>query len=67
MIESMDLNNKIIITTEEQKESVLKKINGMELLNVKVLTIDEVRKKFYFDYPFKLSPWGAYAASGEMV
>ena len=41
-------NNKIIILKDNQKESFLNKIDS--LLNVKIITLNELKKKYYFDY-----------------
>ena len=41
-------NNKIIILKDSQKESFLNKIDS--LINVKIITLSELKKKYYFDY-----------------
>lgn len=42
-------NNQIIITTNVNKKNLLKKLNK-ELLNIKIYSITEFNKLFYFDY-----------------
>ena len=42
-------NNQIIITSNVNKKNLLKKINK-ELLNIKIYSISEFNKLFYFDY-----------------
>ena len=44
----INLNNKIVILRDNQKESFLKRINY--LINVKIITLNELKKKYYFDY-----------------
>ena len=41
-------NNKIIIIKDKQKELFLNKING--IVNFKLITLSELKKKYYFDY-----------------
>ncbi len=43
-----DFNNKILILKDNQKELFLKKIDF--LLNIKIITLNELKKKYYFDY-----------------
>lgn len=47
----MDLNNKIIITSNTYKKDILKKIKG--LLNIKFYTFEEFIKHYNFDYDEK--------------
>ncbi len=42
-------NNQIIITSNVNKKNLLKKLNN-ELLNIKIYSISEFNKLFYFDY-----------------
>lgn len=46
-----EFNNKIIILNDYAKKSFIKKIN--KLINVKVITLSELKKKYYFDYDNK--------------
>ena len=43
-------NNSIIVTPADNKRKLLKKINSMTLQNIKVITLPELREKFYFTY-----------------
>ena len=45
------MNNKIIILRDELKNNFLNNINS--LLNVKIITLSELKKKYYFDYDKK--------------
>ena len=46
-----DYNNCIFFVKESAKESLIKKINRENrLLNIKVYTLEELKKKFFFDY-----------------
>ena len=42
-------NNQIIITSSVNKKNLLKKLNK-ELLNIKIYSVPEFNKLFYFDY-----------------
>lgn len=42
--------NSIVIVPTELKNKLLKKINSSPLKNIKVITLTELRKKFYFTY-----------------
>ena len=45
------LNNKILIIKDKSKNSILKKINEHnKLINVKIITLSELKKKYFFDY-----------------
>ncbi|MBR4178165.1 MAG: PD-(D/E)XK nuclease family protein [Bacilli bacterium] len=50
----MDLeafNNKIIICKDKMKNSLLRIIsNSKKLLNIKIITLSELKKKYYFDF-----------------
>ena len=50
----MDYSNykdSIFIVKDSAKESIIKDIcNKKELLNIKIITLSELKKKFYFDY-----------------
>lgn len=46
-----EFNNKIVILNDYAKKSFIKKIN--KLINVKVITLSELKKKYYFDYDNK--------------
>ena len=50
MKELMIPNNAIIVTSANNKRKLLKKLNSTTLQNVKVITIPELRQKFYFTY-----------------
>ena len=43
-----EFNNKIVILNDYAKKSFIKKIN--KLINVKVITLNELKRKYYFDY-----------------
>lgn len=44
-------NNKIIIVKDKMKNSLLRIIsNSKKLLNIKIITLSELKKKYYFDY-----------------
>ncbi len=43
-----DFNNKIIILRDNQKKSFLNKMD--KLLNIKIITLSELKKNYYFDY-----------------
>ena len=46
-----ELKNKILIIKDKSKKSILKKINEHnKLINVKIITLNELKKKYYFDY-----------------
>ena len=46
-----DLKNKIVIIKDSAKNSLLKKINDKKILiNVKIITLNELKKKYIFDY-----------------
>ena len=45
------MNNKIIILRDELKNNFLNNINS--LLNIKIITLSELKKKYYFDYDKK--------------
>lgn len=46
-----ELNNKIIIVKDKAKKSIIKKINSTnKLLNIKVITLNELKTKYYFSY-----------------
>ena len=48
------LNNKLIITTSNGKKTLIKGISLLnEILNIKVITLDEFKKKYFFDYDKK--------------
>ena len=61
-----EFNNKIVILNDYAKKSFIKKIN--KLINVKVITLSELKRKYFFDYEqylFKavlivLKDWGIY-------
>ena len=44
------LSNSVIITPSSLKRKLLKKISQNVMLNTKVITIEELRQKFYFTY-----------------
>ena len=45
------LNNKIIIIKDESKNSLLDEINSKkQLINYKIITLSELKKKYFFDY-----------------
>lgn len=46
-----EFNNKIVILNDYAKKNFIKKIN--KLINVKVITLSELKKKYYFDYDNK--------------
>ncbi len=46
-----DLKNKIVIVKDKTKKSLLKKINEQnKLINVKIITLSELKRKYFFDY-----------------
>lgn len=46
-----DLKNKIVIIKDSSKKSLLSKINKEnKLINVKIITLNELKKKYIFDY-----------------
>ena len=46
-----DLKNKIVIVKDKAKKSLLKKINEQnKLINVKIITLSELKRKYFFDY-----------------
>lgn len=46
-----DLKNKIIIVKDKAKKGLLQKINeSKKLINVKIITLSELKRKYYFDY-----------------
>lgn len=46
-----DLKNKIVIVKDKTKKSLLKKINEKnKLINVKIITLSELKRKYFFDY-----------------
>lgn len=46
-----EFNNKIVILNDYAKKNFIKKIN--KLINVKVITLSELKKKYYFNYDNK--------------
>lgn len=46
-----EFNNKIVILNDYAKKSFIRKIN--KLINVKIITLSELKKKYYFDYDNK--------------
>lgn len=46
-----EFNNKIVILNDYTKKSFIKKID--KLINVKVITLSELKRKYYFDYDNK--------------
>jgi len=44
-----EFKNSIIIVRDEAKDSIIKKISS-KLLNIKVITLSELKKNYYFDY-----------------
>lgn len=46
-----EFNNKIVILNDYAKKSFIKKID--KLINVKVITLSELKRKYYFDYDNK--------------
>ena len=46
-----EFNNKIVILNDYAKKSFIKKIN--KLINVKVITLSELKHKYFFDYDNK--------------
>ena len=45
------LNNKIIIVKDEVKEEIVKLISlSDKFLSVKIITLSELKKKYFFDY-----------------
>ncbi len=51
----MDLssfNNKVLIIKDEDKDSFVNLLSG-KLLNIKLITLTEFKKKYYFDYDNK--------------
>lgn len=46
-----EFNNKIVILNDYDKKSFIKKID--KLINVKVITLSELKRKYYFDYDNK--------------
>ena len=46
-----EFDNKIIIINNNMKNSLLKRIN--KLLNIKIITLSELKKKYFFDYDNK--------------
>lgn len=46
-----DLKNKIVIIKDKSKKSLLKKINETnKLINVKIITLSELKRKYFFNY-----------------
>ena len=43
------LNNKIVIIPDRMKDSFIKLISN-KLFNIKVITLSELKKLYYFDY-----------------
>lgn len=43
-------NNSIIVTPANNKRNLLRKLNSTTLQNIKIITISELRQKFYFTY-----------------
>ena len=43
-----NLNNKIVIINDAEKENLLNNIDS--LINIKIITLSELKKKYYFDY-----------------
>ena len=48
MVVMMFKNNDIILTTNNEKKKIL--LNNQQLINIKIYTISEFNKLFYFDY-----------------
>ena len=48
-----NFENSIFIVKDAAKENVIKKIHNEKLLNIKVITLEELRKKYYFEYSNK--------------
>ena len=48
-----EFNNKIVILNDYAKKSFIKKIN--KIINVKVITLNELKRKYYFDYDNNLN------------
>lgn len=46
-----EFNNKIVVLNDYAKKSFIKKID--KLINVKVITLSELKRKYYFDYDNK--------------
>lgn len=46
-----EFNNKIVVLNDYTKKSFIKKID--KLINVKVITLSELKRKYYFDYDNK--------------
>lgn len=46
-----EFNNKIVILNDYAKKSFIKKID--KLINIKVITLSELKRKYYFDYDNK--------------
>ena len=45
------LNNKIVIIKDGMKNSLLRLISeSKKLLNIKIITLSELKKSYYFDY-----------------
>lgn len=46
-----DYQNSIFIVKDQAKERIIKKINSCnKLLNIKVITLEELKRKYFFDY-----------------
>ena len=48
MVVIMFKNNDIILTTNNEKKKIL--LNNQQLINIKIYTINEFNRLFYFDY-----------------
>lgn len=51
MVVIMFKNNDIILTTNNEKKKIL--LNNQQLINIKIYTINEFNRLFYFDYNLK--------------
>lgn len=50
----LDYDNSIFIVKDGAKKSLLKRINSLhKLINIKIITLSELKKKYYFDYTKK--------------
>ena len=45
--------NQVFIIKDESKESIIKKIQQKGLINIKIITLSELKKKYFFDYTNK--------------
>ena len=46
-----EFDNKILIINDYEKKSILKRIN--KLVNIKLITLTELKKKYIYDYDYK--------------